>query len=72
LDQLEGRHCKDTQKCWPFCIGAPKGPFLQGLREIHLRTTIPPILSKSEISFSLLLSPAETGLANTVYKRNRI
>jgi hypothetical protein len=31
LDQLEGRHCKDTQKCWPFCIGAPKGPFLQGL-----------------------------------------
>jgi hypothetical protein len=31
LDQLEGRHCKDTQKCWPFYIGAPKGPFLQGL-----------------------------------------
>ncbi len=27
-----GGHCKDTQKCWPFCIGAPKGPFLQGLK----------------------------------------
>ncbi len=33
MDQLEGRHCKDTQKCWPFYIGAPKGPFSQGLRE---------------------------------------
>jgi hypothetical protein len=34
MDQLEGRHCKDTQKCWPFCKGAPKGPFLQGLRAL--------------------------------------
>ncbi len=31
LDQLERRYCKDTQKCWLFCIGAPEGPFWQGL-----------------------------------------
>ncbi len=35
MDQLEGRHCKNTQKCWLFCIGAPKGPFLQGLRAVQ-------------------------------------
>ncbi len=31
--------------CWPFCIGAPKGPFLQGLkvpkREIFNRSDFP-------------------------------
>jgi hypothetical protein len=35
LDQLERRHCKDTPFFRPFYIGAPKGPFLPGLR-IHL------------------------------------
>ncbi len=32
LDQLERRHCKDTPFFRPFYIGAPKGPFLWGLR----------------------------------------
>jgi hypothetical protein len=32
LDQLERRHCKDTPFFRPFYIGAPKGPFLPGLR----------------------------------------
>jgi hypothetical protein len=34
LDQLERRHCKDTPFFRPFYIGAPKGPFLPGLRKI--------------------------------------
>jgi hypothetical protein len=33
LDQLERRHCKDTPYFRPFYIGAPKGPFLWGLRK---------------------------------------
>jgi hypothetical protein len=36
LDQLERRHCKDTPYFRPFYIGAPKGPFLWGLRFIML------------------------------------
>jgi hypothetical protein len=32
LDQLERRHCKDTPFFRPFYIGAPKGPFLPGLK----------------------------------------
>ncbi len=32
LDQLERGHCKDTPFFRPFYIGAPKGPFLWGLR----------------------------------------
>jgi hypothetical protein len=34
LDQLEKRHCKDTPFFRPFYIGAPKGPFLWGLRNV--------------------------------------
>jgi hypothetical protein len=33
LDQLERRHCKDTPFFRPFYIGAPKGPFLPGLKK---------------------------------------
>ncbi len=36
LDQLERRHCKDTPFFRPFYIGAPKGPFLWGLRRFVL------------------------------------
>ncbi len=32
LDQLERRHCKDTPFLRPFYNGAPKGPFLWGLK----------------------------------------
>jgi hypothetical protein len=32
LDQLERRYCKDTPFFRPFYIGAPKGPFLSGLK----------------------------------------
>jgi hypothetical protein len=32
LDQLERRYCKDTPFFRPFYIGAPKGPFLPGLK----------------------------------------
>jgi hypothetical protein len=34
LDQLERRYCKDTPFFRPFYIGAPKGPFLPGLKLI--------------------------------------
>jgi hypothetical protein len=35
LDQLERRYCKDTPFFRPFYIGAPKGPFLPGLRLVR-------------------------------------
>jgi hypothetical protein len=37
LDQLERRYCKDTPFFRPFYIGAPKGPFLPGLRVCRQR-----------------------------------
>jgi hypothetical protein len=33
LDQLERRYCKDTPFFRSFYIGAPKGPFLPGLKK---------------------------------------
>ncbi len=40
LDQLERRHCKDTHFFRPFYIGAPKGPFLWGLKKTILYSTL--------------------------------
>jgi hypothetical protein len=37
LDQLERRHCKDTPFFRAFYIGAPKGPFLWGLRSAPVK-----------------------------------
>jgi hypothetical protein len=55
LDQLERRHCKDIPFFRPFYIGAPKGPFLWGLRRrffsIHRKK-----------SFSIFPSPAGMSL----------
>jgi hypothetical protein len=42
LDQLERRYCKDTPFFRPFYIGAPKGPFLPGLKQITLDAILSP------------------------------
>ncbi len=64
LDHLEIRHCKDTPFFRPFYIGAPKGPFLWGLKQglgvyiqlipLHVRSLIKnsASLEKWEVSIS--------------------
>jgi hypothetical protein len=40
LDQLERRYCKDTPFFRPFYIGAPKGPFLPGLKDAFYKCPV--------------------------------